>query len=516
MKVIAGTTTSSPGPISLARRPRRSASSPLASPTQWSAPTHSANASSNAATEGPFVNAFVASSSATSERTSSWTAPVVTLRSTNGTSAVFNSGGLVALEDIDPASFRSRLPRQAVRVGRSVARPTRSGIPPLDALQAPRNSCSVRVSKPSKVGRHAGFAPYLRRMFALGYRSSALQTTGIWALAICSCLLVAVGIAGADGTATSLVPLVAGLAALVIALCLPAEWVFFGWLWAAPFLQDGLVDSGLGKPLQLLLYQLPPFVLLLSTLFHRGARPRGSWYDILPAASLSFIAVAILISPWVGHGGETFRALYFTVGIGMVMYYAAAFGPGRLAPDRVARVFLASGLSRPFSRWCRRRTAGARGPTTAGRRGGWSAHSRTLPSSVPSWRVLVLSSLLSLAGRPSDAATGVDCRPARRAGVALTYTRAAILAALVFGLLPGSPIEGAAGDDRNRRLRRPDRRRELGQDHDDRRVSGPFYPNRSNVEARVLIQDWSLQLAEQRPFSGWGYASFDEVKNART
>ena len=40
------------------------------------------------------------------------------------------------------------------------------------------------------------------------------------------------------------------------------------------------------------------------------------------------------------------------------------------------------------------------------------------------------------------------------------------------------------------------------------------FSNRTNVEARVLIQDWSLQLAEQRPFFGWGYSSFDEVKNA--
>lgn len=37
--------------------------------------------------------------------------------------------------------------------------------------------------------------------------------------------------------------------------------------------------------------------------------------------------------------------------------------------------------------------------------------------------------------------------------------------------------------------------------------------NTPNVQARVLLQDWSLRLAEEKPFFGWGYGSFDQVKN---
>jgi O-antigen ligase len=38
--------------------------------------------------------------------------------------------------------------------------------------------------------------------------------------------------------------------------------------------------------------------------------------------------------------------------------------------------------------------------------------------------------------------------------------------------------------------------------------------NRANVEGRVLLQDWSLRLAVEKPITGWGYQSFDRVKNA--
>jgi O-antigen ligase len=38
--------------------------------------------------------------------------------------------------------------------------------------------------------------------------------------------------------------------------------------------------------------------------------------------------------------------------------------------------------------------------------------------------------------------------------------------------------------------------------------------NASNVQARVIIDKWSFRLAEERPILGWGYGSFDRVKNA--
>jgi O-antigen ligase len=36
---------------------------------------------------------------------------------------------------------------------------------------------------------------------------------------------------------------------------------------------------------------------------------------------------------------------------------------------------------------------------------------------------------------------------------------------------------------------------------------------RETVQTRVALQDWSLQLAAEKPVLGWGYGSFDRVKN---
>jgi O-antigen ligase len=40
------------------------------------------------------------------------------------------------------------------------------------------------------------------------------------------------------------------------------------------------------------------------------------------------------------------------------------------------------------------------------------------------------------------------------------------------------------------------------------------FSNASNVQARVIIDKWSFRLAEEKPILGWGYGSFDRVKNA--
>jgi O-antigen ligase len=40
------------------------------------------------------------------------------------------------------------------------------------------------------------------------------------------------------------------------------------------------------------------------------------------------------------------------------------------------------------------------------------------------------------------------------------------------------------------------------------------FSDRVNVQARVVINDWSLKLAREKPLGGWGYGSFDRVKNA--
>jgi O-antigen ligase len=48
--------------------------------------------------------------------------------------------------------------------------------------------------------------------------------------------------------------------------------------------------------------------------------------------------------------------------------------------------------------------------------------------------------------------------------------------------------------------------------------STALYKNRlsdqTNVEERVIMDRWSLELAGRRPFYGWGYGSFDRVKES--
>jgi O-antigen ligase len=36
----------------------------------------------------------------------------------------------------------------------------------------------------------------------------------------------------------------------------------------------------------------------------------------------------------------------------------------------------------------------------------------------------------------------------------------------------------------------------------------------SNVQFRQVVQEWSIRLAAEKPLFGWGYGSFDRVKNA--
>ena len=354
-------------------------------------------------------------------------------------------------------------------------------------------------------------------MTALSRQLPFLPGLGLWLLAIGGSLFAGVGLAGGDTRAAMLTPLLGAAAAFVIALSLPVEWVFLGWLFAAPFVQESLFGAPIVSPLQLAVYQAPPLVLLLWTMHRRGDGKRGRWYDLLPAVSFAYVAFAIGLSSWVGHDASTYRALYYTVGIGVVMYYVSAFGPGRLAPERIVRVFLSSGLvvalfalvqaASGWSPWA------DSGWTLGGRAVGPLQNPAVLGTFLSAVVVLSIACFVWPVDQTTRRLAAIAVLPAS-VGVALTYTRAPILAALVFGLLIGLTklrarlvtigivacaaliVAGNWGKITTTAA------------YQDR------FSNRTNVEARVLIQDWSFQLAAQRPFFGWGYSSFDEVKNS--
>ncbi len=82
--VLAGTTTSSPGPIPTARRARWRASVPLATPTAYRVPQNSAHSSSNCVTRSPPTNCCDLVSCSQPASTSSRTSSDMPPRSRNG------------------------------------------------------------------------------------------------------------------------------------------------------------------------------------------------------------------------------------------------------------------------------------------------------------------------------------------------------------------------------------------------------------------------------------------------
>jgi O-antigen ligase len=276
------------------------------------------------------------------------------------------------------------------------------------------------------------------------------------------------------------------------------------------------VHPALGSHLHLALYQAPPLVLLIWTILRRPAGRHGSWFDALPAIYLIYATTLVSLSRYVNHDKLEFRSFYYTVGLGIVMYYVCAFGPGKLDPERVARVFLSSGLvvalftllqaATHWSPWLDN---------------GWVADGRVVgplqnPALVGAFLGGVVVFAVSARVWPVEPAIrklALVAAVPSAAAVALTYTRASIIAAIAIGVLIamtrlrsrlktiwllacvllliaaswGKITTTAAYRDR--------------------------FTNTTNVQARVLIQHWSIELAKQKPVFGWGYGSFDTVKN---
>jgi hypothetical protein len=93
IQVVAGTITSSPGPIPKASRAISIASVPLAQPTQWDEPFQAAKASSKRRALGPEMKAVEAITSAMAASNSAWISRYWTCRSWKGT---VTPGGSVA------------------------------------------------------------------------------------------------------------------------------------------------------------------------------------------------------------------------------------------------------------------------------------------------------------------------------------------------------------------------------------------------------------------------------------
>lgn len=315
------------------------------------------------------------------------------------------------------------------------------------------------------------------------------------------------------GTALLAVTGVAALAVAAVAVSLKPEHLFLFWLCVAPFLQD----AGTGRLQHLIriaLYSAPPLLFLAWTLLQRRA-VRGSFVDLLPAAWAAYVVG----SAFLAGAGASATQLFAVVVTGAIVYYFCAFcSLDEGIERRIARVLLASTAAVSVVVEVGKLAGHGFGyvaDTSANvERAAGPFGSPAVLGTVVGVGVALALAVLVWAGPPSLRRLAYFSLLVDLPALFLTLTRGPLIAAGAVGLVivlsrartrwPGV-LAGilvavvAAG---------------LWTSI----TSTALYKNRlsdqTNVEERVIIDRWSLELAGRRPILGWGYGSFDEVKNS--
>ena len=315
------------------------------------------------------------------------------------------------------------------------------------------------------------------------------------------------------GTALLAVGGLAALGVLAVEISLKPEQLFLFWLLVAPLLQD--VGSGrLEHLLRIGLYSAPPLLFLFWTLLHRRA-VRGSFVDVLPAAYAAYVVGSAVLA-----GVNVSATQVFSVVVtGVIVYYFCAFcSLGDGIELRIVRVLLVStaivsivvlvgkvaGHNYGYQADTTADVERAAGPLGApGVLGTFLGAGVVLAVALLVWsgpsslrRLAYFSLLLNLPAlfltytRGPMIAAGAVCLL-----VVLSRARTrwpAVLAGIVVALAVAGLWTTIS--------------------------SSPLYKNRfsnqSNVEDRVIIDRWSFELAGRKPVLGWGYGSFDQVKDA--
>ncbi len=315
------------------------------------------------------------------------------------------------------------------------------------------------------------------------------------------------------GTALLAVGGLAALAVVAVEVSLKPEQLFLFWLLVAPFLQD--VGSGrLEHLLRIGLYSAPPLLFLAWTLLQRRA-VRGSFVDLLPAGYAAYVVGSALLA---GVNVSTTQ-VFSVVVTGVIVYYFCAFcSLGEGIERRIVRVLLAStaivsvvvevgklaGHSFGYQADTTANVERAVGPLGApGVLGTVVAVGVVLALATLVWNgpqslrrlayfslVVNLPALYLTLTRGPLIAAGAVCLliVLSRARTRWPAVLAGIVVALVVAGLWGSISSSSLYRDR--------------------------FSNQSNVEDRVIIDRWSLELAGRKPLLGWGYGSFDKVKDA--
>ena len=306
----------------------------------------------------------------------------------------------------------------------------------------------------------------------------------------------------------------------VVMLSIPAQVLFLGWLFVAPFLQVSAGATSLGRALVWGLYVGPALMLVVLTVMRRRASHSRTWLDVIPAVYVAYVFGSLVLT----HGLSTrpagsLKAFFEIVALGAVVYYFLTSGPGAdIPPARIATVVLAGGAVQG-------------GLALVERASGWNLWNdnywhinngaaravSTLdnPAVLGAYlgvTVVVALAVLGWGGPRHMRRLAAVALVLSVPGLLVTLTRGpilatAVVASLVLVLGPRTRLIGVvtiAGAALVLVLLLPAvRSSELYQ----QRVA-----DRVNVEGRLVLQKLSFQLAAKKPIVGWGYGSFDRVK----
>jgi O-antigen ligase len=316
-------------------------------------------------------------------------------------------------------------------------------------------------------------------------------------------------------------PLVAlaGLSLILVMLSVPPSTLFVGWCLLAPLLASADA-SPIGKPLALALYALPAAVLAFVTATQYSPAVSLSLVDFLPAAYVAYAVTSIAatspaIDPSVARSVEV---VFLTVALGPCLYYFLVAGPGiAVKTPTLLRVLMVGACVEAVLALIEVATAWTLWGTTTGATNGGLRAVATLanPAVLGAYLgigVAIAAAILAWDGphslRRLARLTLVLCIPA----LFTTVTRGPIVATIVAVLL----------------MLLAGRRRVLAialiacaalslvAAWPHIRSSSIYEQRAANVDTllvREQIQKVSVVLWREKPILGWGFGSFDRVKN---
>ena len=312
------------------------------------------------------------------------------------------------------------------------------------------------------------------------------------------------------------------LAGAAVLLYVDTIHLFLGWLFVAPILQESASNSHVGHALALALYTAPPLILLVKHLVAQGSRPQADWFDFLPALYLAYLVVSLAATgstelQTTGTVG-TLRTLYQNVAIGIVVYYVVAFWRGR-GPSLVAiaRVFLLAAALQAAMAIVEWPTHWNLWHDTSWQRAGDFRSIGTLGNPAVTGAVIGVGIVVGLAvlcwrGPVQLRSLAIVMLLVGFPALYATKTRGPIVATLIAAVLvvlfsARSRLVGIGVAALVALL--------LVVFWAQIRTSSVYQARltqKQNVQARLVLQDVSIKLIEQKPLLGWGYNSFDRVK----